>query len=466
MVKKVLLATGLPELDLAISKIQGYDYIKSSISYKKDLMDATYSFKPDILVVTERLSGTELLTGILVSVKQAYPKVRIIYLAGEVNMSDVNKVSKLGAMVMAGIYDIITDRVVNRGVIENALSFEKSFSDVEYLLKYFADKKRDSGASFMYEDEEALEEEDVDYYENVYMISSVKPGTGKTFIAVNLATAVAEFGRTKKGTKPKVALIEADLQTLSVGTVLAIEDSKNNLKTVLDKIAKIVSAEDGKVSKDEGKVRETDEYILNTFKPYAKCSNLYALVGSEIALDELKNVSPFYYTYLLNVVAKNFDVVIIDSNSSLYHVTTAPLVLSSKWCYYVMNLDYNNVKNNQRYIETIKGNGFYEKVRYILNEDLTGVKSCGERLEFDSNVLEESFKLEAKVPMIDKIIAMNRMWQATPIVLDNTDYTLKARYEISKVANQICDIDNLSWLEKEVSRLENSGKRSWFSRKK
>ena len=80
-------------------------------------------------------------------------------------------------------------------------------------------------------------------------------------------------------------------------------------------------------------------------------------------------------------------------------------------------------------------------------------------MEFSSSLLEESFVLEAKIPMIDKIVFMNRIWRGLPCVLDDTKHTLKARYELCKVANQIYPLDNLSWLEKEVKKLEDSKKK-------
>ena len=56
------------------------------------------------------------------------------------------------------------------------------------------------------------------------MISSIKPGCGKSFVSTNVATAIAKFGDKKDGRQPRVCILEADLQTLSVGTLLSLED--------------------------------------------------------------------------------------------------------------------------------------------------------------------------------------------------------------------------------------------------
>lgn len=460
--QKIIVATGIPEYDNGIRKIEGYEYVPINIGFKSELYEACVNFKPDVLIISEKLSGDELLSGIAIDIKQKLPNIRIIYLAGSVDLNNMNKINKLGAMVLAGIYDIVTERKVNKGLIKSILESPKAKSDVEYLLRYFIEKKKDNDINMEYEEEISETEIIDDYYKNVFMISSIKPGTGKSFVSTNIATCLAKYGEEINGHPPKVAIIEGDLQTLSVGTLLAIEDDKHNLKTVMDKIATIISP-DGNFVNDDLKINEVNEYILNAFKPYSKCKNLYALVGSQLTMEEIEGISPLYYSYLIDIVSQKFDYVIIDSNSSLLHVTTYPLLSMVNKSYYILNLDFNNARNNMRYRHTLKNLGVYDKVKYILNEDLTDSPDNVEKLQFDSNVLSESFELEAKIPIIPKAIFLNRLWQGTPIILDDTDYTLKARYELSKVSNQIHKIKNLDLLAKECERIsETNTKKKWL----
>lgn len=466
---KVIVATGIPEYDNGIKKIEGYNYIPVNIGFKNELYEASLNFKPDILIISEKLSGDELLSGIAIDIKQKLPNIRIIYLAGHVDLNNINKINKLGAMVLAGIYDIITERKVNKGLIKSVIEMPKSKSDVEYLLRYFIDKKKENDISMEYEEDIEETEIEDDYYKNVFMVCSIKPGTGKSFISTNIATCIAKYGEEINGRPVKVAILEADLQTLSVGTLLAIEDDKHNLKTVFDKISTIITP-DGSLVDDNLKIQEVNEYILEAFKPYDKCKNLYALVGSQLTMEEIDNVSPIYYSYLIDIISQKFDYVIVDSNSSLLHVTTYPLLSMVNKSYYVLNLDFNNVRNNMRYRYTLKNLGIYDKVKYILNEDLTDSVDNVEKLQFDSNVLAESFDLEAKIPSIPKSIFLNRLWQGIPIILDTTDYTLKARYEISKVSNQIHKIKNLDFLaneceKKNLVKTKKTAKKKWFFNK-
>lgn len=454
--QKIIVATGIPEYDNNIKKIEGYEYVNINIGFKSELKEACIIFKPNILIISEKLSGDEILPGIAIDIKQTMPNIRIIYLAGHVDLNNINKINKLGVMVMAGIYDIITEKKINKSMISYILETPKPKEEVEYLLRNFIDKKKEQDVNMEYEDE--IEEEIVDdYYKNVFMISSIKPGTGKSFVSTNIATCLAKFGNTIDGNPPKIAIIEADLQTLSLGTLLAIEDDdKCNLKTVMNKISTVVTP-DGKISKDNIRLNEVNEYILEAFKPYDKCKNLFALVGSQLLMEDMEGISPYYYSYLIDVVSRNYDYVIIDSNSSLVHVTTYPLLSIVNKCFYVLNLDFNNVRNNIRYRHTLKDIGVYDKVRFVLNEDLTDNVDNVEKLQFDSNMLEDSFDLVAKIPALPKVVFLNRLWQGVPIILDDTEHTLKARYEISKVANMIHPISNLSSLEKEIGLLKGKG---------
>lgn len=456
--KRIIVATGIPEYDKGIKKIEGYEYIPITIGFKSELFEACINFKPDIIIISEKLSGDELLSGIAIDIKQRLNDIRIIYLAGSVDLNNSSKINKLGAMVLSGIYDIVTEKRVNKGLIKGILETPKKKQEVEYLLRYFIEKKKDAEVHMEYEEEVDEAELEDDYYKNVYMVSSIKPGTGKSFVSTNIATCLAKYGEDIDGRPPKIAIIEADLQTLSVGTLLAIEDDKHNLKTVMDKIATVITPE-GQLVDNMLRMNEVNEYIVSTFKPYSKCKNLYALVGSQLTMEEIEGISPLYYSYLIDVVAQHFDYVIIDSNSSLLHVTTYPLLSIVNKTYYILNLDFNNARNNMRYRHTLKNLGIYDKVRYILNEDLTDDSDNVEKLEFDANILGESFELEAKIPTVAKSIFLNRLWQGTPIILDETQYTLKARYELSKVANQIHTIKNLDKLSNECELLSGRSKR-------
>lgn len=450
--KRLLLATGneRANMKLKVDMSNEYDVIDEEVSYKSDLSDACKRLNPDVVLVSETLSGREILIQEMVNIKQNHRNIRFVYLAGEVDLRNEEDVNKLATLVMVGIYDIYHEKKINFFILKDLLKNEKKRDEVEYLLRYLKTTKPTDNNSVIIEgltDEDVVDNEE-DGYKNVVMISSIKPGTGKSFLAVNVATAIAKFGAKKPdGTRPKVAIVEGDLQNLSVGTLLQIEEDDRNIKTVIDKISTILTKDRKSISKSttREKMAEVDRYILQSFKPYFAVKNLDALVGSKLNISELSNVHGIHYSYIIDVISKVYDVIIIDTNSSLEHVTTQQLLKLSNKAYYVLNLDFNNVVNNRRYKSNLKELGVLPKIKYVLNESV--VDDGYEKLIFDFDLLSDSFKVEAKIPIIPKSIYLNRVYQGTPIVLDNSEYTLETRLEISKIANQIWKLDNLESLD-------------------
>ncbi|HCL4480271.1 TPA: AAA family ATPase [Clostridium botulinum] len=470
--KTVLLATGQANVDEVVSKFENYKVIHQ-INYKKELEEACQYFNPDIVLVSEGLTGQEVvLIEAMIRIKQKNPDIRIIYLPGNVDLKEQEKVNKLGMLVMAGITDIYHEQKITVQVLKNLFDEPKTNEQMQYLLKYLKENTLVNKNEIVEIEMQEEEVQDIEEngYKNVFIVSSIKPGTGKSFVSTNLATAIAKYGKKRPdGKPPRVALIEADLQNLSVGTLLQIEDDKLNLRTVMQKISTIISS-DGELIADQEKMEEVNHFIKSCFKPYYHVKNLEALVGSQLTMEEIENVQSFHYIYLIESILNDYDVIVIDSNSSLAHVTTYPLLRMAKTAYYIINLDFNNVRNNARYQETLQNIGVFDKVKYILNEDIVENKEDKEpeQLIFNAEHLNESgFNLEARIPMLPKTVFLNRLYEGTPVVLDDREYTLKTRLEIETVANQIWGMENLENLQKEYDKyIENNipKKRSFFGK--
>lgn len=478
--EKILLATGYEKLDNAIKKFfsnnANYSF-EDSVEFKKDLILRASELKPDIIILSKRLSGKELsILETILNVRTENHGTRIIYLAGQLDYNNKEKLNELSTLVMSGIYDIIHEKEINIELIKDVLEHPRKRDDMLYLLKHIKTNTIYEEEIVEIEDIEDVEDIEEGGYKNVFLVSSIKPGTGKSFVSTNLATCIARYGAKKDGKPPKVAIIEADLQNLSVGTILKIdEDKTKNLKSVMDKIGTIINKNDELVD-DELKIRQVDEFIKNAFVQYPRCKNLYALVGSELRIEEVGDINPLYYIYLIEKVLEDFDVVIVDSNSSLAHITTLPLLKVCKNAYYVIDLDYNNVRNNVRYRDTLNEIVIHDKIKYVLNKDITEEartlmnRNLVEPLEFDSKSVEGlDFDLVARIPELPIEVFLNRLFAGTPVILDkDTDYTLKARYEISKIANEIWPIENMGFLEKDYEKYKEKNtpiKKGLFSKR-
>lgn len=449
---KILAATGQDPIDSTLQKFNGYEVV-GTVNSRDELVDKIEKYKPDIVVIGEGLYGKESLFKYMMKITKEFPSVRIVYLAGHVDLRNEYQANNLVLLVMAGIYDIFHEKKMTAQMLKDLLDKPRTEEDMEYLTKISDSgqkrKAKDSMMDFLVP-EEFSDVDDSGVLKNVFTVSSIKPGTGKSFTSVNLATAIAAFGENKEnGDRPKVALLEADLQNLSVGTLLGLEDNKKNLKTVMNKIANIVSS-DGKIVGTRGQMQEVNDVIFNSMLPYGHVKNLHALVGSQLSFTEISSIKEMYYAYLIEIIAQEYDVVIVDTNSSIVHVTTLPLMHAANTCYYVLNLDYNNVKNNIRYKADLEEYGISNKVKYILNQDVSEEEAKKENLLFTSSYLEDKggFELVAKIPDMPASIFLNRVYEGVPLVLDDKAQTLRARQEILQLANQIYPIKDIDKIMK------------------
>lgn len=464
---RVLAATGIPALDNEL-KMQSELSVIECIS-KNELEEKIEENMPQLVILSDKLSGEENLIKQLITLKNKYHYVRFVYLAGQFDPRDKGRVDALGMLVLVGIYDIITTQRINIEVIMDIIKYPMKEQSVSYLTTNLLNKKREIENTVNGVEYEIYQTEDTkqNVFQNVYMFTSVKPGTGKSFIAVNTACAIAKYGKDK----PKVALIEADMQTLSIGTLLSIDEKKGNLKDVMQAISGIFDK--NTLIDDEEKKRKVNRIIKNSMVQYKEISNLDVLVGSSLSPEEIDALAiiPEYFIYILEYLKDFYDYIIIDTNSSIFHVSSFQIARKSKVCYYILNLDFNNVRNNIRYANMLKELGIFEKVRYILNENIENTKEyihCGvdlEELNFTAADIENKyFNLIAKVPMLPKTIFLNRLYDGTPVVLDKNslEYTNKVKYELMKIANEITPLNDE--YEKLANIISKRKKEGFFSR--
>lgn len=470
MQERMIAATGQVNMDNAIRKFDNVDVVAIATS-KDELVELIATERPSILFIGEGLYGKEPTIQVILNIKKLFPKLRIIYLAGNVDLTNEARVAGISLLVMSGIYDILYGKKFSAQMFRDAIDFPKAEKDVAIFVKK-AKKASEKAAKDNYVefdggmDEKETAEADSHILRNVHVISSIKPGTGKSFMSVNIATAIAQYGEnTANGKRPKVALIEADLQNLSIGTLLQVEDDKKNVKTVMEKITSIMS-KDGVIIGDDSQQRDVQDFIVDSFVPFYRVKNLEALVGSQLTIQEVgsSGITKYHYPYLLHVIAAHYDVIIIDTNSALTHVTTQGLLHIAKNCYYILNLDFNNIRNNTRYKETLNDMGVLSKVKYILNEDIRpnsngGMNEDEEPLRFTSELLQDSgFELVGKVPVIPKTVFLNRLFEGLPIVLDDRKGSQEAKFELLKIANQIYPIKRFKEMEKDIVQINKKKK--------
>ncbi|MEG1301227.1 MAG: hypothetical protein RSC93_11040 [Erysipelotrichaceae bacterium] len=465
----ILLAVGqqkLVDLFSKSSQLKNYNVL-GNIRNKDELIEGIKKYQPDILLVAEGLpsqSGIDT-NNLLLSIKQMFPRLRIVFLSGKIDKTDTYNINRLGRLVDSGIYDIYHDSSMSSTILAGLLDNKKTYADVSYML-HFKNLQGDTNFDYM---EDAPSGKVGMGYGNISVFSSIKPGTGKSFISTNVAAGIAKYGRPlANGKRPVVAIIEGDLQTLSVGTLLQLEDRERNLNKALKKVGEVIN-ENGEIFGTSEQIESVKRFVRGCFLKCYQVDNLYALVGTQLSLNELNHINPYQYYYLVELMVDQFDVIIVDMNSSLEHKTTGSLLDLARNCYYILDLDFNNVSNNIRYRNELANLGVLDKVNYILNKDIPKdmENNFAEKLEYNADNLNASgFSLVAKVPMVDTTVVYNRVKQGIPLVLDKTEMTLAARQELLIVSDQIWSCDVMYDLKQEMDSYANpknkKTKHKWF----
>ena len=158
------------------------------------------------------------------------------------------------------------------------------------------------------------------------------------------------------------------------------------------------------------------------------------------------------FVYLLENFLDDYDIVLIDVNSSAEYGALFPLFSMSRNMYFVMDMDYNCFMNNKRQQTYLNSIGNPLKFKYILNKFIDDPES---KMAFNVNRMEEDldYSFEAKVPKIDDIQFLNSICTNTPIITDTTKETLLIRYEILKIATQLWPIKNFDKIEAKMNEL-------------
>lgn len=376
----------------------------------------------DILFVTEGFECEgESIDKILKDIKRTYPDLRIIYIKGQEYTNRTKNI--LQNLIEAGIWDIAIAEEMTLNDIVHLIENPKSYDEVNRLL----DTSRFTGV-----------------YKRMFLFSSLKPGTGKTFMATNVAIAIAKYGqkaRQKDGqmVPPRVLLVDGDLANLAVSTLLRVEDYDRNMLHALQKIRSYFSA-DGELLLNEGEVSLAKDKVKGFLTRYHPCPNLYVMSASNIPGSELEKITPEHFYFMMQQIVPAFHIIIADSNSAFDHQTTAGLYDMSGRIYLLMDNDYNNIQNTLRYYKQIKELGYGDKVEFIVNKDISRESelTCLEDLEFSTNKLGE-IDISYRIPLIDAGIVKTIDYGGTLVVL--SDLAPEAKKQILEVADSIWKID-------------------------
>lgn len=419
MKKTVLIATGDPQLNNLLENNSDF-YAVYTLTDVSQLFLGTQFFHPDTVVVTDRLGDESELTTELRKIKKEpdIKKVQILFLTPEIKLTDYARINEFGPLIELGIYPVFTDRLDLKLINSNINTPPTLGGRVSDVLQQY---QKMTAASTPQAVQLQVEPAPLKTkYDNIILFSSKKPGSGKTFIAVNYAAGLAKYGQSNTGESLKVGIIEGDLHNYSLGKSLGFtEDSEHNLINA-GKVAQ--SLLDADIKKATARTK-----ILQSFKACARLENLQALVLVSEDDSVVNSMTADQYSVILDVAAQAFDVVVIDTNSDFrQQINTKNLLQLATHIYYILTMDNNSITDNLKLVRDLKMMNLTQKVEYLLNEyhadeydRALGVQPV-KPLMFDKNLLlNYGFDLCAIIPYIDTNILWNQLFKGSPLLLES-----------------------------------------------
>lgn len=234
----------------------------------------------------------------------------------------------------------------------------------------------------------------------IVCIFSSKGGVGCSTIAVNLAIAL------QQNTASKVAVVDTSLQFGDIGVLLNLYASRT--------IADLASVSD-----------ELDnELISDVF--IAHSSGVKALLAPPRP-EEADRVTPLLVTDVLERLRSMFDIVIVDTGSTLDDVVLNVLDISDK-IIVVTTPEIPAIKNAKLFFEVTEALEYErERVMFVLNKTDKRINIRAEDIE--ANI---KYRIEAQLPLDERVVttAVN---QGIPYVLgDKNSLLAQAMIAFSK----------------------------------
>lgn len=453
---KIIVASNIENFAKAIES-KGYNVVEKvkSTNELQKLFASTESVG-DVLLVTEKIEINGSLVAVLLDIHRHFPKVRIIFLAtGDLNNRFT--VNQLNTLAENGIYDLFYEGSITIDKVSELIQRPKLLVDCNEIFDAY--KKMAQDTSLLMATTEKAHMQDNTIKENIVAVTSAKPGTGKSFVSSNLAVMLAKYGKMENGQKPRVLLLEGDIQTLNVARTFNIKDDQYNLKTALRKIDDFMEKHDYNVDEWFERAEEEKSFIRRCCLR-TSIDNLFILEGHDFDLDDNLNCDGSSFYYLAEYLSTQFDEVVIDSNSSLQHPTTDPIIQLSKTLYFVFTTDFDNIKLNIRFQEEITKLGIEDKVKYVLNRALVGEQKKEFDFKFsDEEIIGERIKSYFKIPNIDTAIMNNIAYRGYPITMDNRELAVAVKLSFLKIANDVMPLSFPEDLDRQIKEMKKKYKK-------
>jgi len=303
---KVVLATGVPDLDGAIQqRIQRAQFIGNAL-YKEAVVDVVERKKPDVIILSELLEGVLSTRELILTLRTRFPEVRIIYI-----LKDENPKEK-SFLYHWMIFDVFSGKF-SPADLEEALFNPKQFKDVSHELEELKQFEKPTDLiddvpdvrdmtridSTNYGPLDGPMQGTSNLYQQLVAYWSVLDQAGKTFSVVNTSLLLA----TSKDLK--ILLLDFNIDNPNIHLHFGLADPDRNLGALIEDVENGIEL-----------TKETfDRYLI----PHPVYKNLKILPGYIL---KMKNREPgFVYSVFEKMIEvaqqSNYSTILIDTASGL-----------------------------------------------------------------------------------------------------------------------------------------------------
>jgi len=447
----IMTASGQPDIDEVIGDIKGYEVI-DIVEYKNKLMDAIEKHVPDILVVGENLGGKEPLSSLLLKIKMTYPSIRIIYFCGELDYKDVVKNNTVGNLAYLGVYDIISVSNIAAEGIELIIKTPRTKESIEELIPRVRDSslslRKRKMVNVLFSEEKILGE-DGQIIPNLHLFMSPKGGTGSSFVAFNTAIAIAKNGITKDGKKPRVCLVDFDLQGYGLGSFLNIRKKDMNLMDIAQDLKSIIN-EDGEINTDEENMHRVVDKIRKSVKTVEGVDIITGHDKNYEQSDMHKLRAP-EISFILEILETEYEIIIADVKTDIEYTNLYPLLYLSRNIYAVLDMNYNTLCSNSSFKPYFESLGVDHKFKYVLNQyfDHKDLLLRASDIEKEGNI-----EFLSKIPKLTSIDFLNYLYKGDSVFSYNDDHYNFIQQSFLILADDLWRIQNAEILKKKMEVLD------------
>lgn len=299
--KKLLTSTNMPKLNIFLGEHEEIKVLEPDIEYQEELFNKLAIHEPDVLLITDTLSGPFSKYELAEEILKLNKDMKIIWILKDPDdMTYIKFLKEKGLRHNFSAFD--TD--VNNDLLPAILFKDPGKVEVQKIVEEVAVSEEKQEQAYTSLDKIYVKKE---------VIAVASPGgggIGKTTYSTNLAVLAA-----KKYPESKFVIVDYNDEKSDVAKVLNLPEEHKGLEGLI----KAIKEEEFHTNN-----------ILKSLEPYdTSIPNLFILSGIKTLIEsDTYNLS--HYRYIIDTLKNEFDMVIIDTGAFKTNSTYAAIEKATK----------------------------------------------------------------------------------------------------------------------------------------